>query len=382
MGSDTEDLASDLTGYLYLETALQRAPAGAISASWCGTDWAVDDFVTLNDVRLKARGRGQRVRGLKHKQWRPDLIILDDLENDQNVRNPELVRKVLKWVLNAVYPAIEADGNLFWVGTILAPNSALAIAIHSPEEPWRHWHRRLYKALYEAPGLDGRPELVSLWPGRHPVEKLLEQKRLMGSLAFNQEKQNSPVNEEGAFREEWFLYYERRNLDLKGLICATFADPSTKSGETNDFKAIITVGLDRQNMIFYCLHAWIRRASLAEMFAAAYQQADAYRGQVGIEDNMLNDFLHAAIEAYAQKAGRYLPWMPVTHSTNKEGRIDRDPELPGGIRQAAVRAGPVGSGQAHRATGLFSLQDRERRRPRRPGRGGETAAKRRRPGGI
>ena len=50
------------------------------------------DFTTLNDIRVKARGRGQRLRGLKHKQWRPDLVILDDLENDVNVRNPEIVR--------------------------------------------------------------------------------------------------------------------------------------------------------------------------------------------------------------------------------------------------------------------------------------------------
>jgi hypothetical protein len=36
---------------------------------------------------------------------------------------------------------------------------------------------------------------TSLWPARHPVTKLLEQKRLMGSLAFNREKQNDPVDE-------------------------------------------------------------------------------------------------------------------------------------------------------------------------------------------
>jgi hypothetical protein len=49
-------------------------------------NWAVDDFVTLNDIRVKARGRGQRLRGLKHRQWRPDLVVLDDLENDKMVK--------------------------------------------------------------------------------------------------------------------------------------------------------------------------------------------------------------------------------------------------------------------------------------------------------
>jgi len=154
----------------------------------------VDDFVTLTDVRLKARGRGQRLRGLKHKQHRPDLIILDDVENDQQARSPELVKKLLSWITSAVYPAIEASGSLFWIGTILARKSALYTAIHSEEEPWRHWTRRIYRALNEDPGRqDGAP--TSLWPARHPVPTLLEQKRLMGSLAFNREKQNDPVDE-------------------------------------------------------------------------------------------------------------------------------------------------------------------------------------------
>ena len=71
----------------------------------------MDDFVTLNDVRLKARGRGQRLRGLKHKQRRPDLIILDDIENDQQARSPDLVKGGPSWVTGAVYRGHEATAR-------------------------------------------------------------------------------------------------------------------------------------------------------------------------------------------------------------------------------------------------------------------------------
>ena len=91
IGSDTEDLASDLTGYLYLELLYNERLHQDFGELVKGNK-PVDDFVTLNDIRVKARGRGQRLRGLKHKQWRPDLVILDDLENDINVRNPEIVQ--------------------------------------------------------------------------------------------------------------------------------------------------------------------------------------------------------------------------------------------------------------------------------------------------
>ena len=65
IASDTEDLASDLTGYLYLEL-LHNERLKCDFGELVRDHWAVDDFVTLSDVRLKARGRGQRLRGLKH----------------------------------------------------------------------------------------------------------------------------------------------------------------------------------------------------------------------------------------------------------------------------------------------------------------------------
>jgi hypothetical protein len=64
--------------------------------------------------------------------------------------------------------------------------------------------RRLYRAI--------TPEGESLWPARHPLSKLMQQKALMGSLAFNREKMNDPLDEEGLFREQWIRYYQPEEL--------------------------------------------------------------------------------------------------------------------------------------------------------------------------
>jgi predicted phage terminase large subunit-like protein len=144
---------------------------------------------------------------------------------------------------------------------------------------------------------------------------------MMGSLAFNREKMNDPTDEEGPFREEWLRYYQRAAISIPSLSVAHFLDPSAKNGESNDFKACITVGLDRARMSFCVLHAWIRHASIKEMFAEVYRLYGFYGGTVGIEENMLEDFLHEAIANYAREAGRYLPWKAVKHTANKESRI-------------------------------------------------------------
>lgn len=36
----------------------------------------------------EAIGSGKKVRGRRHRNWRPDLIVLDDIENDENVNTP------------------------------------------------------------------------------------------------------------------------------------------------------------------------------------------------------------------------------------------------------------------------------------------------------
>jgi hypothetical protein len=184
IGSDTEDLASDLTGYLYMELLynerLQQDFGELVRANK-----PVDDFTTANSVRVKARGRGQRLLGLKHRQHRPDLIILDDMENDVNVRNPEIVGQILDWVNSAVYPSLDANGTLMIIGTILLQRSALHIMLTGQDEPFCNFRRQIFKAL--------RKDGTSLWEARHPVERLHLQKQLMGTVAFNREKMNEPT---------------------------------------------------------------------------------------------------------------------------------------------------------------------------------------------
>jgi len=313
IGSDTEDLASDLTGYLYLEMLYNerlRADFGELVREF----WAVDDFVTTNDVRLKARGRGQRLRGLKHKQWRPDLVVLDDLENDQAVKSPARVKDLLDWIRSAVYPAIDAGGSLFWIGTILARRSALATALKGEEEPWQHWERRTYRALQE----DG----TSLWPARHPVEKLLQQKKLMGSLAFNREKQNDPRDEQGMFQEEWLHYYHPSEVAGKPLLTVGYYDPSLETGAASDYKAILTVGLDWQEMIYYVLDAFIKRVSLEQAMSAAYRRHEDFGYLLfGVEDNLFQRLLLKEFEREGVERHKFLPVRGVTSLVAKQTRI-------------------------------------------------------------
>ncbi len=315
--SDTNDQATGFSLPIRLE--LEDNPRIKHDfGSFLGPIWQKGDFTTSNGVRVLARGRGEKVRGLKNRQYRPDKAIVDDFENDINVENPKLVKKGKDWLLKAVIGSLGAGYVFLMIGNLFHPKSILAQFMADKDEEGKPLYvSRIYAAILDPGTPDERP----LWPEAWPLERLYAKRRKMGSVAFNAEMMNLTGAEDSPFRETWFKYFDRIEIVAPAMFVATFVDPSAAKGEANDFKAIITVGLERDIMHFRCLHAWIRHASPGEMFRAAYQQFDTYGGAIGIEENMLKDFLHDAIWNYARDVGRYLPWRAVNHSTNKEARI-------------------------------------------------------------
>ncbi len=284
-----------------------------------GTTWKSGDFTTSNGVKTLARGKGEKVRGLKNRQYRPDFAVADDFENDENVENPKLVEKGMRYLKRAVIGSMGAGFLFAMVGNLFHPKSILSQLIAEKDAQGNTLYiSRVYRAWIDY----GKPEQRPLFPALWPPERLIKKKKTMGVRDFNAEMMNLTGDDDSDFKEDWFCYFNRLELPKNPLEVVTFIDPSAKNGESNDFKAIITVGLDRQKMIFRCLHAAIRRCSIGEMFGLIYAQHDSYGSSVvGIEENMLKDFLHEAIYNYAKETGRYLPWKAVHHSTNKEARI-------------------------------------------------------------
>lgn len=281
--------------------------------------WSDDEFETSNGVKVLARGRGDKVRGLRYRQYRPDLAVFDDMENDENVENPRRVKQLVHWIRGSVLGSLGEGYSAVMVGNLFHPKSAIVQLINDQDDDGKpRYFSRVYAAILDEGGPDERP----LWPANWPMERLRKKRHDVGTYAFNKEMQNKVAVDGSPFPEEQARHYERVEIVGRRLLTATAVDPSAKAGENNDFRAVVTFGLYPDEMVFFCLHAWLKKRSIGEMFAAAYDQHDQYGSpSVFIEENMLKDFLHEAIANYARKAGRYLPWAPVHHSTNKEGRI-------------------------------------------------------------
>jgi predicted phage terminase large subunit-like protein len=223
-------------------------------------------------VRIMARGAGMKIRGIKFRSYRPDLIIIDDLENDQLVMSIERRKKLRNWLKMSVLPALAKNGEVVMIGTTLHRDSLLTNAIQLKDE-FKGWHAKKYQAISD--------DNKSLWPERFSYEELVAMRdtpnseRYIGPVSFSQEMQNSPISDEDQIiKPEWLnqrfnlqellnqYHTENPQVDqaeitnsflrdkFKMIIGAV--DPAISEKSTADWWAMVTIGIARDNG-----HIWI-----------------------------------------------------------------------------------------------------------------------------
>ncbi|MHB8772971.1 MAG: hypothetical protein ACYC7J_18405 [Syntrophales bacterium] len=314
LGSDTHDQAKRFTVKIKIE--LEENPRlrhdyGDVIAKT--RTWSDDMFVTKGGTMVEALGRLDKWRGKTHGPWRPDDIGLDDMESNISVKSPAVTKATVEFIQGEVLGCIEGDCSATMVGNVFHAKSAISqlIAMEDEATGAKLYNSRIYDAVVD------EENHVTLWPARWSWDKLMRRKTLVTARVFNKEYRNKSTEEDSPFPQETTAYFERLEIVNRNLTFATGVDPSSTATSGSDFRSVCTWGLDRGEMVFFCMHAWIKRRSIGEFFAAAYEQNDLYPGRVVVEENMLKDFLHEAIQNYAKQVGRYLPWEPIHHTTSK-----------------------------------------------------------------
>lgn len=283
MVSDTASQANDFLTAVKTELEendLLRRDFGNLQ----GSIWSSSDIILKNGVRIQALGVGKKIRGRKNKQYRPDLIVCDDLENDENIESPEQRKKIYSWYTKALSKAGNKTTDYIVIGTILHPDSLLAKLLKNPTYDaikykaiiewsasplWDSWTNIITDLLNPNRLKDGltfylehKDEMLAgtqvLWEAGEDYYQLMLQFISDGPAAFHSEKQNEPINDDDRrFEPQWIQYYEDEDLLSIDLIKVGYIDPSLgKKG--GDYSAIIFVGMD-PNSFIYVLVADIRR---------------------------------------------------------------------------------------------------------------------------
>ncbi|MGE0680001.1 MAG: hypothetical protein AB7P69_03685 [Candidatus Binatia bacterium] len=315
--SDTELQASGFTASMRVEAEHNKRllrDFGQLKTK----EWGAGEFVLRTGCKILARGDGQGIRGLKHGPHRPDLAIIDDIENDQSVKNPNRVKATHEWIMEAVYPSLDPEhGVLFMVGTLLSRRSVLAKVLENTE-----FISRIFRAITNPEWSETAREFIkgfSLWPERFSLAALSRIRRIIGSLSFNKEYQNDPSDEGAMFREQWIKRMPVETIPVNiPLYMYGAIDPSLRSGESHDYKANITVA--RMGAQYLVRHAWIRHATIPAMIAQAYAGYERFHHlQIGLETETWQELLLQNFAAEAEKRKLHLPIRPmVNHGLSKD----------------------------------------------------------------
>ena len=192
-------------------------------------EWQAKNMLLSNGVRILARSRGQKVRGLRHRQDRPSLVIIDDPEDLEWVRTKENRDKTERWLRGEVIPAIdEAKGRLVVIGNQLHTDALMARL--SKYRAFKHLEYSLVK--------NGK----TTWEAKYPTKQNLDDQRdKVGATAWQREYLLKIVPEEGAdIKEEWIHYYDVEPSEIQTGLSGTGVDLAISKKETADCTSMVS----------------------------------------------------------------------------------------------------------------------------------------------
>lgn len=248
MISETADAAKSQLGNIkrQLETnaKLREVYGDLVPPQRQGLRWQADCIDLQNGVIIQSVGRGGQVRGANEDGQRPDLIILDDVEDKESVSTPEQRSKTLEWYMGDVEPALpridpDCRSRVIALGTLLDADALLMKFESDPS--WVCITFGVY---------DNDKEL--LWAAAMDEEKI-EKKRQMYALQgvlhifylefFNQ----ITAAEIAKFPEDKYIIKPRLRTDFASV--ALMFDPAISEKKDADFCAFAVVGMTNTGFI-------------------------------------------------------------------------------------------------------------------------------------
>ena len=348
--SRTEGQASDFLGDIKIELTENEVLIQNFSIGKIVKDSQTDLIVQFTDgsmFRILAMGIESFKRGLKWRNMRPSLIMLDDVEGDEAVLNRDRREKFSKLIDGAIIPSLSDDGLFRMVGTIMHMDSYLENTMPDLKDPdtiitelsSKHmvegelWASAKFKAHNE-------DFSTLLWP-----EKLTEQKlktyraryQKKGMLeTYSQEYLNFPVDESTAyFKKEDFIPMVDEDENIRKRYYAA-ADFAMSKNERADFTVISVVGVDDEGTLYVegvRRGRWDAKEIIDELFSVQERyDPELFTVEAGQIEKSLGPFLKAEMGT-ARRRGVYINLNPMTPTKDKQSRARS--------LQARMRAGKV-----------------------------------------
>lgn len=310
-----EALAAELLASVKVELE-QNEGILALYGEMRGDTWQ-QTRVTLRDGRcIQAIGRDQSLRGTKHREWRPDLVVINDFEDDEEVLTPEGRRRTLRWLLRVLLPACDRRRRRIRIyDTVRDAESVPMMLIRH-----RGWAHRFIPISY----LDGNGEERSSWPG-HPTltpEWIAQERKtyaVLGEMDIWEREymMNAVSHADRAFRPE-MIRVEPQVRAWQAVYA--MIDPARTIGAKSAFTGWAVWSWVRNRLIVW--DAGARPLLPDGIVDLAFRIAEDYAPvEIGIEEDGLNEWLAQPIRHEQLKRRLAIPYRGVRAPRGKDDFI-------------------------------------------------------------
>lgn len=244
----TEEFAAEQLGNIAEELRGNEDVIREFGVSHFEVDSRTDIIVQMRDghrFRILCRGSEQRIRGRLWKGKRPNLLVVDDAEDDEQVESPDRRTKFKRWFFRAAKQALGRYGKTRVHGTILHDDSLLNNL--RKNESWKHLY---YKAH------DGFDDFSNiLWPEQWPKLRLRARRQefidSMDAAGYSQEFLNDPLDHSDAFlKKDDFIPMTQEDCEVDKVICAA-ADFAVSKADKANRTSFVVGGKDVRNLLHY-----------------------------------------------------------------------------------------------------------------------------------
>ncbi len=320
-----------------------------------GRVWQAGTIVTRNNAKVQVAGSGKKLRGLRHGPYRPDLCVLDDIENDEQVCNPDQRDKLQSWLTKTVLPlgGAGAKFDVVYIGTILHYDSVLNRTLSNklwrsakfkallkwPDrmDLWERWEERLRNdgeeaadAFYQEHQQTMEAGSECSWAAR-PLLALMKIRARDGHDTFDSEYQNDPVAGDNAPFAHVIQFWVNR---LSNWLFYGACDPSLgKQGASRDPSAILVGGLNRETGILDVVEAQIKKRLPDRIIEDVIAMQREYGCLVwAIETVQFQEFLRSELVKRSAAQGIPVPARAIQPHADKLLRIESlQPHMANGL---------------------------------------------------
>jgi len=287
------------------------------------------------DTLVWPRGAGQQVRGVLFKNDRPGLIVIDDLEDPEKIRNDEIRKAWYEWlyadVIKAV-PRLHRNWKIVYIDTLKHEDSVLQKLLESEE----------WKSVRLEACDDDFHSTAPIFMSDEEIMKEWEEHQASGQTdVFFRELRNLPIStKDSAFQQGYFRYYNKpiensvSEFDIKksepdvqsdqNVETVVILDPAKTVKIHSAESAIVGVGIDLNSARLYVRDAISEKMYPDEIYDALFGMGIRLNAKVlGIEETSLNEFIKQPIKNQMFKTGKFfeLIWLKARGGMKKELRV-------------------------------------------------------------